>query len=165
MICKKDLVLFIFPHTTCFGYLLEWGDSNKYPKHMLLEVLMQYFLHNISLTVTSWAKFSWYSNNEYCRCIECRYKEGWLICEAPHSLSDQRIRWYYSKVSNDFRKRTEKALIECTDWPRRSLFKHGFMKLDTTGWFSGICAKGHTVFDFVFAILHAGLAEWSAFIR
>ena len=28
----------------CFRYLLEsphWGDSNKYPKHMLLEILMQ----------------------------------------------------------------------------------------------------------------------------
>ena len=35
MICKKDLVLFFFPHRTY--------DSNKYPKHMLLEVLMQKF--------------------------------------------------------------------------------------------------------------------------
>ena len=87
MICQKCLqvVLFLFPHRTlCFGYLLElpqWGDSNKYPKHMLLEVLMQSFLHNFSLTVTSWAKFSWPSNchyNEFCRCIGCRYKEGWL---------------------------------------------------------------------------------------
>ena len=29
----------------CFGYLLESpqrGDSNKYPKHMLLEVSMKY---------------------------------------------------------------------------------------------------------------------------
>ena len=46
MICKKYLVLFLYPHRTiCFGYLLESpqrGDSNKYPKHMLLEVLMQY---------------------------------------------------------------------------------------------------------------------------
>ena len=46
MICKKGLVLFLFPYRTlCFGYLLEsphWGDSNKYPKHMLLEVLLQY---------------------------------------------------------------------------------------------------------------------------
>ena len=44
MLCKKDLVLFLFQNI-CFGYLLEspyWGDSNKYPKHMLLEVLMQY---------------------------------------------------------------------------------------------------------------------------
>ena len=41
MICKKDLVLFLFSHITCFGYLLEspqLGDSNKYPKRMLLEV-------------------------------------------------------------------------------------------------------------------------------
>ena len=45
MICKKDHVLFLFPQRTCFGYLLESpqrGDSNKYPKHMLLEVLMKY---------------------------------------------------------------------------------------------------------------------------
>ena len=40
-ICNKYLVLFLFPHRTlCFGYLL--GDSNKYSKHMLLEVLMQF---------------------------------------------------------------------------------------------------------------------------
>ena len=45
IICKEDLALFLFPHRTCFGYLLELpqrGNSNKYPKHMLLEVLMQY---------------------------------------------------------------------------------------------------------------------------
>ena len=39
------------------------------------------FLHNFSLTVTFWAKVSWHLNshyNEFCRCIECRYKEGWL---------------------------------------------------------------------------------------
>ena len=45
MICKKNLVLFFLTHRTCFGYLLELpqrGNSNKYPKHMLLEVLIQY---------------------------------------------------------------------------------------------------------------------------
>ena len=39
------------------------------------------FLHNFSLTVTSWAKVSWQSDchyNEFCRCIECWYKGGWL---------------------------------------------------------------------------------------
>ena len=39
------------------------------------------FLHNFTLTVAIWAKVSWHSNchyNEFCRCIECRYKEGWL---------------------------------------------------------------------------------------
>ena len=44
-ICKKDLVLFLFPQRTYFfDYLLElpqWSDSNKYRNHMLLEVLMQ----------------------------------------------------------------------------------------------------------------------------
>ena len=46
MIFKKGLALFLFPHRTlCLGYLLEsphWGDSNKYLKHMLLEVLMRH---------------------------------------------------------------------------------------------------------------------------
>ena len=41
MICKKGLVLFLFPQwNICFGYFLELpqrGNSNKYPKHMLLE--------------------------------------------------------------------------------------------------------------------------------
>ena len=42
LIYKKDLVLYlVFSQNICFGYLLEspqWGDSNKYPKHLLLEV-------------------------------------------------------------------------------------------------------------------------------
>ena len=41
----KRRFIFISSQNICFGYLLEsphWGDSNKYPKHMLLEVLMQY---------------------------------------------------------------------------------------------------------------------------
>ena len=44
IIFKKGIVLFLFPHRT-LGYLLELpllGNANKYPKHMLLEVLMQY---------------------------------------------------------------------------------------------------------------------------
>ena len=48
MICKKSLVLFLFPHRTCFGYLLEspqWGDSDKHPKHLFLEILNTMFLH------------------------------------------------------------------------------------------------------------------------
>ena len=78
MIYKKNLVSFLFPHTT---YLSD--DSNKYPKHMLLEALMQYFcvMYDFSLTVSYWGKFLWHSNchyNEFCRYIECRYKEGWL---------------------------------------------------------------------------------------
>ena len=46
MICKKKLVVFLFPYRTyVFGDLLELpqcSNSNKYPKHMLLEGLMQY---------------------------------------------------------------------------------------------------------------------------
>ena len=41
-ICQKKIVLFLFLHRTyVFGYLLElphWGDSNKYPKYMFLDV-------------------------------------------------------------------------------------------------------------------------------
>ena len=43
---KKGLVLFLFPHRTqsCFGYLLKSPQiSNKYPKHMFLEVLKRCF--------------------------------------------------------------------------------------------------------------------------
>ena len=39
------------------------------------------FLRNFLLTITPWAKVSWHSNchyNEFCHCIECRYKEDWL---------------------------------------------------------------------------------------
>ena len=67
-----------------FLYLLEspqWGDSDNYPKYMLLEILMQYSCIIFSLTVTSWAKVLWHSNrhyNEFYRCSECRYKEDWL---------------------------------------------------------------------------------------
>ena len=46
MLCKKYLILLLVPHKT---YVLDiyiespqWGDSNIYPKHMWLEVLMQY---------------------------------------------------------------------------------------------------------------------------
>ena len=50
MICKKAFVLFLFPDITyVYGYLLElpqWSNSNKYPKHMLLDVLMQYSYMN-----------------------------------------------------------------------------------------------------------------------
>ena len=46
MICKKGLLLFLFFHRTyVFLYLLEspqWGNSNKYPKHMFLEVLKHF---------------------------------------------------------------------------------------------------------------------------
>ena len=74
-ICKKDLVLFLFPRRT---YILEWSVSNIYRKHMLLEVLMQYscIIYCISLTVTSWAKVLWHSNcyyNKVCR-MECGIK-------------------------------------------------------------------------------------------
>ena len=31
----------------------HWGDSNKYPNHMFLEVLNTILLHNFGLTVTS----------------------------------------------------------------------------------------------------------------
>ena len=40
------------------------------------------FLHNLLLIITPWAKVSWHSNcyyNEFCRCIECWYKEDWHI--------------------------------------------------------------------------------------
>ena len=83
MLCKKDPVLFLFPHKTWFGYLLElsqWGNSNKYLKRVTwsFDVI---FMHNFSLTVTSSAKVLLHSNydyNKFCCCIECRYKEGWL---------------------------------------------------------------------------------------
>ena len=39
-------------------------------------------LHNFWLTVTFWERVPcWLNcqNNEFCRCIECRYNEGWHI--------------------------------------------------------------------------------------
>ena len=48
-ISKKGLVLFLFSHGTYIWNMLElpqWGDSNKYPEHMFLEVLNTMFLHN-----------------------------------------------------------------------------------------------------------------------
>ena len=45
MICKKLCFILLSSQNICFGYLLELpqlGNSNKYPKHILLEVLMQY---------------------------------------------------------------------------------------------------------------------------
>ena len=81
MLCKKDIVLFLFLHKTyVLDILIKRGDSNKYPKHMLLEFLIQYstiFLINCH----QWAEVSWHLNchyNEFCRCIECWYEEGWL---------------------------------------------------------------------------------------
>ena len=49
------------------------------------------FLHNFSLTVTFWAELSWHSNchyNEFCRYIECRYKEGWLYKQGRTATED-----------------------------------------------------------------------------
>ena len=46
-ICKRRLVLFLFPHRTCFGYLLElphWSSYNKYPKYMFLKNI-KYNIH------------------------------------------------------------------------------------------------------------------------
>ena len=42
-----------------------------------LKLLIQF-----SCMVIPWAKVSYQSNyhNEFCRCIECRYKESWLYC-------------------------------------------------------------------------------------
>ena len=51
--------ILISPRTLCFRYLLElphWGNSNKYPKHMFLEVLNTIFLPNFWLIVIAWAK-------------------------------------------------------------------------------------------------------------
>ena len=77
MLYKKDLIEYMF-WIHCVSP--QWGDSNKYPNHMLLG-FNAIFLRNFSLTVTSWAELSWHSNchyKEFCPCIECRYKEGWL---------------------------------------------------------------------------------------
>ena len=41
---KKMNIVFIIPRNMCFEYLLEspqWGDSNKYPKHMFNEELRE----------------------------------------------------------------------------------------------------------------------------
>ena len=68
----------------CFGYLLEsphWGDSNKYPQHMFPWVLNTVFFdisnylphlepRNRSVQIVVFS--------EFCRYIECRYKEVWL---------------------------------------------------------------------------------------
>ena len=76
--CKKGLVLFLFP-------LIEhmfWIFVQIY-KTCFFKALNTIFLHNLWLAVTSYAKVSWQSNchyNKYCRCIECRYKEGCLYC-------------------------------------------------------------------------------------
>ena len=46
------------------------------------------FLHNFSWTITSWTIVLWHSNchyNEFCRCIECRYKEDWLYLNPSKS--------------------------------------------------------------------------------
>ena len=46
------------------------------------------FLHNLWLIVTSYVKVSWQSNchyNEFCHCIECRYKEGCLYTNNLHA--------------------------------------------------------------------------------
>ena len=57
------------------------------------------FLHNLSLTVTSWANVSWYLNchyNEVCLCNECRYKKGWLYkvtINLPNISSPFKIKW------------------------------------------------------------------------
>ena len=46
IICNISVCFILISSSNiCFGYLLESpqrGDSNRYPKHMLLEVLMQY---------------------------------------------------------------------------------------------------------------------------
>ena len=51
LICKKDLVLLLFPHKTYVLDILldspQCCDSNKYPKIMLLEVLMQFSKTNV----------------------------------------------------------------------------------------------------------------------
>ena len=81
---QRFCFVLISSENICFGYLLESphrGDSNKYPKHMFLLNINTIFLHNLWLIVTSLAKVSWHSNchyNEFCRCIECGYKEGCL---------------------------------------------------------------------------------------
>ena len=55
MICKKDLVLFLFPHRTLFWRFVRIASVrplNKFPKLKLLEVFMQYFCiisHYLSL--------------------------------------------------------------------------------------------------------------------
>ena len=62
--------------------LTQWGDYNKYPKRMFLEVSTTMSCCMISnLTVSSWAKVSCQSNycyNKFCCCIEWCKLEGSL---------------------------------------------------------------------------------------
>ena len=60
------------------------------------------FLHNFSFTVTSWAKVSWHSNchyNEFHRCIEFRYKEGWVYLNLAYKEfqdnSSFSVHWWF----------------------------------------------------------------------
>ena len=83
MICNKDLVLFLFPHTCrifvlyfCWNCLSEVILTNIQNIIMLLEVLMQYSCP-ISHNCHPWVKVSWHSNchyNKFCHCIKCRIK-------------------------------------------------------------------------------------------
>ena len=79
LIHKKVLVLFFFPHST---YVLDICKILKIIKSIcFFQVLNTIFLHNLWLIVASKRRFR-YSQIViiiiFCRCIECRYKEGCL---------------------------------------------------------------------------------------
>ena len=64
-ICKKGLVLLLFPYRTyVFGYLLE-----------------SFCAHFVKVSRLSNCHY-----NEFCRCIECRYKEGCLYSKFSDTL-------------------------------------------------------------------------------
>ena len=69
-----------------------WSVSTRYVARSFNPI----FLHNLLLTVTSWAKVSWHSNchyNEFCRCIECRYKKGWLYSDSNPLANSKDSTW------------------------------------------------------------------------
>ena len=64
------------------------------------------FLHNISLTITSWAKVPWHSNchyNKFCRCIESRYKEGSLYYNLGPNYQLNLYKWPTNALMYSFR--------------------------------------------------------------
>ena len=52
MVYENALFCSNFPQKTCIWYLVElphWGESNKYPKHMCLEVLEFVFVSSVCI--------------------------------------------------------------------------------------------------------------------
>ena len=68
---------------------LHWGDSNKYPKHMLLysikHNILAWFVTNCYLISEGFVTVKM-SYKEFCHCIECRYKEDCLYLNIVRTI-------------------------------------------------------------------------------